>query len=191
MRHFEPSYVLPDITNYSYRRVKRVAERSRYPSRARSPSMESPINIREAVIDDVDELVRLRCELWNAVGEPTPTPELIEATRSYFSRHVGSKNFITLVLHSGTEIISVGTVHCFERLPYAGNLSGKEFYLLNMYTRPQYERRGYASKIIDNFRRLAQEQKVGRIWLHASNIGRPVYERAGYISRDGEMELKL
>jgi GNAT superfamily N-acetyltransferase len=148
------------------------------------------MNVRYAAIKDVDELVRLRCELWRAVQEPEPTPDLIEATRRFFETRLGRDDFVTLVADVGGEIAAVGTVHCFERLPYAENLSGREFYLLNMYTRPKYRRQGYAADLIRRFQDLARERGARRIWLHASDAGRSVYERAGFTSKEGEMEYK-
>jgi hypothetical protein len=69
------------------------------------------ITIREATIRDVDELVRLRCELWRAVQEPEPTPDLTEATRRFFETRLGRDDFVTLVADVGGEIVAVGTVH--------------------------------------------------------------------------------
>ena len=148
------------------------------------------MNIRQATIRDVDELVRLRCELWRAVQEPEPTPDLTAATRSFFETRLGRDDFVTLVADVGGEIAAVGTVHCFERLPYAGNLSGKEFYLLNMYTRPKYRRHGYAAMLVRCFQDLARQRGARRIWLHASDVGRSLYERAGFVSKENEMEYK-
>jgi GNAT superfamily N-acetyltransferase len=148
------------------------------------------INIRQATIRDVDELVRLRCELWRAVQEPAPTPELIEATRRFFETRLGRDDFVTLVADLEGEIAAVGTVHFFERLPYAGNPSGREFYLLNLYTRPKYRRQGYAADLIRQFQDIARQCGARRIWLHASDAGRSVYERAGFTSKEGEMECK-
>jgi GNAT superfamily N-acetyltransferase len=148
------------------------------------------VNIRQATIKDVDELVRLRCELWRAVQEPEPKPDLIEATRRFFETRLGRDDFVALVADMGGEIAAVGTVHCFERLPYAGNLSGREFYLLNMYTRPNYRRQGYAAELVRRFQDLARERGARRIWLHASDAGRSVYERAGFTSKEGEMEYE-
>jgi GNAT superfamily N-acetyltransferase len=148
------------------------------------------MTLRHAAIRDVDELVRLRCELWRAVQEPEPTRDLIEATRRFFETRLGRDDFVTLVADVGGEIAAVGTVHCFERLPHAGNLSGREFYLLNMYTRPKYRRQGYAAELVRRFQDLARERGARRIWLHASDAGRSVYERAGFTSKEGEMEYK-
>jgi GNAT superfamily N-acetyltransferase len=148
------------------------------------------VNIRRATIKDVDELVQLRCELWRAVQEPEPTPDLREATRRFFETRLGRDDFVTLVADVGDEIVAVGTVHLFERLPNAGNPSGREFYLVNLYTRPKYRRQGYAAELIRRFQDIARQRGARRIWLHASDAGRSVYERAGFTSKEGEMEYK-
>ena len=74
------------------------------------------------------------------------------------------------------------------RPPYPGNLAGREAYLLNMYTRPAWRKRGMASALLDAMARHAREQRLGKLWLHASDEGRPLYERLGFVANPACLE---
>ena len=39
--------------------------------------------------------------------------------------------------------------------------------------------------------RFAGKNGIGRLWLSASDMGRPLYRRAGFSDRENEMELFL
>ena len=63
-------------------------------------------------------------------------------------------------------------------------------YILSMYTEPGFRRRGVASRIVREMVRWSRAQRYGRVLLHASRFGRPVYERLGFES-SSEMRREL
>ncbi len=67
-----------------------------------------------------------------------------------------------------------------ERLPY----------ILSMYTEPAARGRGIASRLVRRMVRWASERGYPRIFLHASSMGRPVYQRLGFESGN-EMRREL
>jgi GNAT superfamily N-acetyltransferase len=147
--------------------------------------------LRRATLDDVEELVELRCALWQEIGEPPTTKELRQALAEFLRCHIPRPDFLTYLAEIEGEIAAVGTVHLFERLPYAGNLSGRELYLLNMYTRPAFRGRGLASAIVEKFKMFARQIGAKRIWLNATDQGKRVYEKAGFNPKDNAMALRL
>ncbi len=60
---------------------------------------------------------------------------------------------------------------------------------MNMYTRPEYRRRGIASKTLDLLVKDIRARGITAISLEASDMGRPVYEKYGFVNMDCEMEL--
>ena len=76
----------------------------------------------------------------------------------------------------------------FVRPPYPGNLAGREAYLLNMYTLPDYRKQGIASALLDAMEAEAIARRFGKVWLHASEAGRPLYERIGFVANPAYME---
>lgn len=65
----------------------------------------------------------------------------------------------------------------------------KKAYIMNMYTAPEYRRQGIAFQTLDLLVKDAKEQGVLQIALEATDMGRPLYERYGFIKMEDEMEL--
>ena len=68
--------------------------------------------------------------------------------------------------------------------------TGKKAYIMNMYTAPKYRRQGIAFHTLDLLVKDAKEQAVLQIALEATDMGRPLYERYGFVKMEDEMELK-
>ena len=74
-------------------------------------------------------------------------------------------------------------------MPTYHNPSGKKAYIMNMYTRPEYRRKGIAYRMLDLLVEDAKEKGIGFITLEATAAGRPLYERYGFTAMGSEMEL--
>lgn len=77
----------------------------------------------------------------------------------------------------------------FERPPTAGNLSGVDAYVMNMYTVPEWRGQGLAGALLRELIAHVRATPARRIWLHASAAGRPVYEAQGFVPKSSAMEL--
>jgi GNAT superfamily N-acetyltransferase len=62
--------------------------------------------------------------------------------------------------------------------------------VLNVYTEPEYRRRGIGRKLMEEIVAWAREEGFDRLYLHASDAGRPLYESLGFVANN-EMKLKL
>lgn len=60
---------------------------------------------------------------------------------------------------------------------------------MNMYTNPEYRRQGIAYHTLDLLIKDARKQGISQISLEAADMGRPLYERYGFIKMEDEMEL--
>lgn len=58
-----------------------------------------------------------------------------------------------------------------------------------MYTEPDYRRRGVAFKTLELLVADAMEKGVSAISLEATEMGRPLYEKFGFVKMNSEMEL--
>jgi GNAT superfamily N-acetyltransferase len=63
-------------------------------------------------------------------------------------------------------------------------------WILNMYTEPAYRGRGLARSIMEAMISWCREQGFGWVSLHASDAGRPLYEKLDFKSTN-EMRLML
>lgn len=62
---------------------------------------------------------------------------------------------------------------------------------MNIYTVPEYRSRGIASSLINEIISYCNTKHITRLWLHASENGKHVYEKFGFKPKDSEMELFL
>ena len=60
---------------------------------------------------------------------------------------------------------------------------------MNMYTNPAYRRRGIAAKTLDMLVKAAKNKGIKFISLEATDMGKPLYEKYGFIKMNNEMEL--
>ena len=148
--------------------------------------------IRLATLDDVEELIRLRLDFLVEVGNlkaGVDGGELGAAMRDYLVRKMPSGVFLAWVAESGGAIVATSGVTLFERPPNGANPSGLEAYLSNMYTLPGWRGRGLGTALVATIVAHLKATRVRRIWLHATDQGRPVYARAGFVPSETDMEL--
>jgi GNAT superfamily N-acetyltransferase len=69
--------------------------------------------------------------------------------------------------------------------------NGREAYIMNMYTRPQWRGQGIATAIFRRLLEIARQKDCTRVALHALPPGRPIYEKEGFVVGDKEMRLDL
>lgn len=60
---------------------------------------------------------------------------------------------------------------------------------MNMYTSPEYRRKRIAYKTLDLLVEEAKRKGITSISLEATALGRPLYEKYGFINMNDEMEL--
>ncbi len=147
--------------------------------------------IRRATIDDVDQLVQLRILLFEETGEliEKDTSAFAEAISAFLIKSLPRKSFLAWIAESDSRIVASSGFVPFEKLPVPENLSGKEGYILNMYTLPEWRGQGLATALLQEMISYAKETDIRRLWLHATKIGRPVYEKIGFIAEEDAMHL--
>ena len=143
--------------------------------------------------EDIDELVRTRIMVLRAANKLSDDVDMSvveRESRAYYKRALENGEHIAyLVYHNGT-FIGAGGVSFYQVMPTYHNPTGKKAYIMNMYTAPEYRRQGIAFHTLDLLVKDAKEQGVPQIALEATEMGRPLYERYGFVKMEDEMELK-
>jgi GNAT superfamily N-acetyltransferase len=63
-------------------------------------------------------------------------------------------------------------------------------YILNVYTEPGYRGRGIARQVVSAIGEWCRQEGFCSVALHASSMGRPIYEAMGF-KPTNEMRLEL
>ena len=154
---------------------------------------ESIFEYRKATIADIDELVRTRIIVLRAANKLSDDVDMSvveKESKAYYKRTLETGEHIAYLVYDNGLFIGAGGVSFYQVMPTYHNPSGKKAYIMNMYTNPQYRRRGIAFHTLDLLVKDAREQGISQIALEATDMGRPLYEKYGFVKMEDEMELK-
>ena len=149
---------------------------------------------RKASINDLDLLVKTRLEVLRAANGLDSTVDMskVEGESYLYYRNALENGFHTAYLvFDGNLFIGAGGISYYTVMPTFHNPSGEKAYIMNMYTKPDYRRKGIATKTLDLLVRDAKEHGVTAISLEATDIGRKLYEKYGFVAMKSEMELPM
>ena len=147
---------------------------------------------RRAGSHDRELLTRLRLEVLRAANGLEEDVDLsrteLESRRYYETCFLEDSHAAWLVF-DGEEVVGTGAVSFYQVMPTYHNPSGKKAYIMNMYTRPDYRRRGIAYRVLELLTAEAEMRQIDAVTLEATAAGRPLYEAFGFTAMRDEMEL--
>ena len=147
---------------------------------------------RRAGSHDRELLTRLRLEVLRAANGLEEDVDLsrteLESRRYYETCFLEDSHAAWLVF-DGEEVVGTGAVSFYQVMPTYHNPSGKKAYIMNLYTRPAYRRRGIAYRVLELLTAEAEMRQIDAVTLEATAAGRPLYEAFGFTAMRDEMEL--
>lgn len=147
------------------------------------------MEFRAATAGDVETLVELRKQLVAACG--APAREVDGELRAYFQRQLAGGSFVEWLGFDNGRAVASATIVFYEFVPSDANRSGIRGYITNMYTAPEHRGKGIATFLLGKLAEEARARGVKRLWLHAAEMGRPVYLKFGFREANGFLELNL
>ena len=147
---------------------------------------------KKAIIADIDELVRTRISVLrtaNKLSNDVDMSLVEKESYEYYKSALETGEHIAYLVYDNENLIGAGGVSFYQVMPTYHNPTGKKAYIMNMYTAPEYRRQGIAINTLDLLVKDAKEQGVLQIALEATDMGRPLYERYGFVKMEDEMEL--
>ena len=149
---------------------------------------------KRATMEDIDELVRTRIIVLRAANKLSDDEDMSvveEESYAYYRRALESSEHIAYLVYDNGKFIGAGGVSFYQVMPTYHNPTGKKAYIMNMYTASEYRRQGIAFHTLDLLVKDVRKQGVSQIALEATEMGRPLYEKYGFVKMEDEMELKL
>lgn len=150
------------------------------------------ITIREGTVADISEIARQRrrmCEDMN-YSDAKALSTMVTLTADYLKKAIPEGSFRSWLACDNVRVVAGGAVVIVPWPAHAYDLECRRATILNVYTEPEYRRRGIARQIMETMIRWCREEGFARVSLHASDYGRPLYESLGFVDSN-EMRLNL
>lgn len=144
---------------------------------------------RKATAEDIDLISEIR-RVQLIHEKACEETEIREELRAFFEKMFAQHRIVQILAEEEGTVAATGAVIFYDYPPAFSDPSGKVAYIANMFTAPDYRRQGLASKIMDMLVGEAQKAGAGTVRLLASEPGKPVYEKYGFIKEDGWYVLK-
>ncbi len=148
--------------------------------------------IRAAGMADIPVLIELRLAMFESMGDGDSNilAEVAAASEGYMNARLADSSFRAWLAEVDGQVAATGGVVLREAPPAYHNLSGREGYIMGVYTRPEFRHRGLARAIMNTILITLRAEGVTRVTLRASAEGRPLYEKMGFAPTT-EMRLDL
>ena len=153
----------------------------------------STVRIRKATAKDIQWLTDLRVELLREIGNLTPRTDVLKLRRAiarYYRATIQAGTFYAFVAEAGSEIVAISGLTLERQPPFAGNLSGRTAYIMNMYTKPTWRRKGIASSLLAEVLEFLRKKKIEKVHLLATPQGKSVYEESGFHVRTADKYME-
>ena len=150
------------------------------------------IIIREGTVADIPEIARQRrsmCEDMNYT-DADALSTMVTVTANYLKKAIAEGSFRSWLACDNGRVVAGGAVVISAWPAHAYDLECRRATILNVYTEPEYRRRGIARQIMETMIAWCQQERFARVSLHASEHGRPLYESLGF-EDSNEMRLNL
>lgn len=136
----------------------------------------------KATIKDIDVLTDLRIAYLNEdLGVITDENlELMQATLpSYYEKHL-NEDLMVYVARDEMDIVSCAFLLIVKKPMSPSFITGKTGTVLNVYTKPEYRKKGYAKKLMTMMLEDAKAEGVSVIELKATEDGYSLYKSVGF-----------
>ncbi len=140
--------------------------------------------LRRVALTDLELLGKHRAGMWRDIGGRSERAIAghLPAYRRWLRTAFARRRVTGFVAEDadGAPVAS-GLVWFQDAQPRPGELAPQAPYILSMYTEPAHRGHGLATQIVRALIALCRSRGYRRVTLHASEAGRPVYARLGFV----------
>ena len=155
--------------------------------------MVDTVRVRLATLDDIPVLVHQRVAMFAEILDPDEQgrPTMAEEFAAWVRERLISREYVGFMAEDANAGVVAGAglwLLPWPPGPVAG--AGELGYILNVYTDVPFRHRGIAQRLMLAVLDYAREQGLSTLILHASEAGRPIYQRLGF-QLSNEMRLSI
>lgn len=140
------------------------------------------MHVERASTADIDELVGLRVAYLtedNGALDESDEQAIRSGLPGYYGAHLGN-DLHAYVIREERRIVSCAFLIVVEKPMSPAFISGRTGIVLNVYTRPDCRRRGYAKQVMEALLTGARELGLSVVELQATDDGYPLYLSVGF-----------
>lgn len=152
------------------------------------------MEFRFATPEDGELLGKMRMEMRRereTLPPPADEAGFLQNNIDYFRTAIANNSYIGIIAEENGVFAGTGGICLHIHPPSYAVTNGKSACLLNMYTRPGFRGRGVAGRILAELVEKAREMECGQVFLNASSMGKPLYQKFGFTDVANEMVFKL
>ena len=151
----------------------------------------SDIKYIKATKADIELLMDIRLEMLREVNNLPDSykydKEFIDECKKYFEE--GDQT--TILALDGKEVVGCASISYIWIMPTFSHPTGNRAHLMNVYTKPDYRRKGISKRMVEIIIDEAKENGVTEISLDSTEMGRPLYEALGFTASNECMVMEL
>ncbi len=143
--------------------------------------------------DDISLLIEWRIEVLKdvfSIPKEKSTDELKAANLDYYRAALKDGSHIACLAYYDGEPVGCGGMCLYNEMPSPDNPSGKCAYLMNIYTRPGFRKKGIAKKTVGWLAARAVSGGITKIYLETSEAGRKMYRDMGFEPMRDYLQLR-
>jgi len=150
-------------------------------------------NLRHALPGDLEEILHHRRGMFHDMGftDPSTLNAVAENSRAFIRRGLLEGWYRGWFAVAGDRVAAGAGLLITDWVAHPlSPQDGRRAYVLNVYTYPEFRRRGLAKQLMQEIIAACRNEGFRTIWLHASEHGRPIYSSLGF-EPTNEMKLVL
>jgi len=140
------------------------------------------ITYRKATDKDINMLVDYRIKFLKEIMKSSPDLEieLRSSLAEYFLKSIRKREFVAwIAMYNQQPIAFSGMV--IQTIPgHFTFITGKQGYILNMYTIPEARKKGVGSALVKRLLIEARKANLSKLCLHTTKDGINIYKKAGF-----------
>ncbi|MFH1369776.1 MAG: GNAT family N-acetyltransferase [Planctomycetota bacterium] len=154
------------------------------------------MNIQEAIRDDIKQLAihhrKMFEEIWEKKGQKLEAAKAQEIEKAYsekLEKQISAGSCKAWVVKNGNQLVASGAISIISFVPVPNDTNYNIAYLHSMYTEKKFRGKKFARQIIEKAIQYCKNNGINRIVLNASDEGKPLYKKIGFVSSPETMRL--
>lgn len=149
------------------------------------------IEYRFTTKEDIELLMNLRLEMLKLVNNLPEDYKYGESFIANSRKYFLEGNQSTVIALSEGKAVGCASMSYIEVMPTFDHPTGNRGHLMNVYTNPNYQRRGIARQMVNMLIEEARQKGATEISLDATEKGKPLYSALGFDFNGSAMNLCL